>query len=189
MFRPALVPIILSCAAGLSGCGKAPVPAPSAASTPATASVPIQEVMAKSFTPQSNLIWERSGRLYGDDGNLDAALLTAEDWSTLRQAASDMRSAALTLQTATPRTVVAAGVKIQGEGGPGALSPAQIQALIDAAPEAFAAEAGKLVQTSDAFLVAIDSRDAKALDDLSGQLNEVCSSCHMRFWYPDQPAQ
>ena len=38
-------------------------------------------------------------------------------------------------------------------------------------------------------LVAIDSRDAKALDDLSGQLNEVCSSCHMRFWYPDQPAQ
>lgn len=189
MFRPALVSMILCTVAGLAGCAREPAAAPSTSTTPAAASAPIQEVMAGAFTPQSNLIWDLAGKLYDDDGNLDAALLDAQDWSALKQAASDMRAASLALQAGSRRTVVAPGVKIQGEGGPGALTAEQIQALVDAAPEAFAAEAGKLVATSDAILAATESRDAKALDELSGQLNEVCSSCHMRFWYPEQPAQ
>ena len=36
------------------------------------------------------------------------------------------------------------------------------------------------------LVVAIDSKDVAALTDLGGTLDQVCESCHTKFWYPDQ---
>lgn len=143
--------------------------------------------MVESLAPQSNLLWEISAKLYADSGEIDASLLSEQDWSTMRQAAVDMRAVSLVLQDSPP-PVAAPGAKLQGEEGGGALNAAQIQALIDAEPEAFAAEAGKLVKVADEFLTAIEARDGAAIDELSGQLNEACSACHLRFWFPGQSA-
>lgn len=144
--------------------------------------------MVESLTPQSSLLWEIGAKLYADSGEIDATLLSEQDWSAMRQAAADMRAVSLALQSAPPQ-VAAPGAKLQGEEGGGALSAAQIQALIDAEPEAFAAEAGKLVEVAEGFLTAIEARDGAAIDELSGRLNEACSACHLRFWFPDQAAQ
>jgi hypothetical protein len=189
MIRLAPVLILAGCAAGLAACSReaSDVAAPAAAT--ATSSPTLQEVMANAFTPQSNQIWELSGKLYDDEGNLDAALLSDEEWGTLRQLASDMRAAAAGLQDTSGLKVAAPGVKLQGEEAPGAADAAKVQALVDAAPEAFKAEAARLVEVSDAILAAVDARDANALDTLSGQLNEACASCHGRFWYPEQGGQ
>lgn len=183
MVRLALVLALMSCAAGLSGCGRG-----TSTPTAAPASPPIQEVMANAFTPQSNQLWEIAGKLYGEDGNIDPGLLGDEDWAKLKELASGMRAAAESLRNPAGLEVAAPGVKLQGEEAPGALNAAQIKALIDASPDAFAAEAGKLVEVADAILAAIQARDGNALDQLSGRLNEACTSCHTRFWYPEQAA-
>jgi hypothetical protein len=33
---------------------------------------------------------------------------------------------------------------------------------------------------------AIDRRDLDAMLELGGTLDEVCESCHITFWYPNQ---
>lgn len=182
--------LICAGAALLAGCGRGePAASGAAAAGGGSGSPPIQEVMANAFTPQSNLLWELGGKLYDDEGNIVASLLNEPEWATMEKTASEMRAAAVALQTAPRRVVAAPGVTIQGDGGPGALGAAQIQALIDSQPQQFAEEAGKLVEVADGYLAAIKARDGNAIDELSGRLNEACSSCHMRFWYPEQAAQ
>lgn len=143
--------------------------------------------MVESLAPQSSLLWEIGAKVYADSGEIDATLLGDQDWNAMRQAAVDMRAVSLALQDSRP-PVATAGAKLQGEEGGGALNAAQIQALIDAEPEAFAAEAGKLAAVAGEFLTAIEARDGAAIDELSGKLNEVCSTCHLQFWYPGQAA-
>lgn len=46
-----------------------------------------------------------------------------------------------------------------------------------------------MIGISREFVSAAEARDATAIDELSGRLNDVCSACHMRFWYPGQAAQ
>lgn len=183
---PLIIAALACLAAGLAACDRNSATAPVAPpSVPAT----IQESMQQSLTPQSSTLWEISGRLYDPEGNIDATLLTTADWRALQLAASGMRDAAAALQTTSLLRVVAPGAQIQGEGGAGALDAAQIQALVDAQPEAFAAEAGKLVELADRFLAAIAARDGETIDALSAELNEACAACHARFWYPQPPAE
>lgn len=177
-------------AAALGGCK----PHASTASGPESAhdsapQVIIQEVMAKPLTAQSGILWELAGNLYDDSGNLDAAQLDGGQWNTLQTTAAEMRQIALSLGEPSRLKVVADGGKIQSEGTPGALGAAEVQALIDAEPAAFTAEARKLADIAGEFVTAAAARDAQAVDELSGQLNEACSACHLRFWYPGQAAQ
>ena len=43
-----------------------------------------------------------------------------------------------------------------------------------------------LLQTARSVLAAIDAEDPQALVTAGGNLNEVCESCHMTFWYPNR---
>nr|PZN64463.1 MAG: hypothetical protein DIU62_09830 [Pseudomonadota bacterium] len=183
--RPVIVLALACMATSLVGCGRgtSTAPAPATASSP-----PIQEVMANAFTPQSNQLWEISGKVYDDEGNISAAMLSEEDWAALVKVATEMRAAATGLKDTANLQVAAPGVKLQGEEGPGALSATQIKALIDALPQEFAAEADRLIEVADGVLAAVQARDAEKLDELSGVLNEVCTSCHTKFWYPEQEA-
>lgn len=183
MRSPVVVLAMVAIAAGLSGCDRKS----STSTPPAAAPVPpIQEVMANAFTPQSTQLWEIAGKLYDDDGNIDAGLLDDAHWATLSQVATRMRAAAAGLQEVSGLQVAAPGVKLQGEETPGSLGAAQIKALIEAAPQDFAAAAGELVAVADEVLAAVEARDGHRLDELSGRLNEVCTACHTRFWYPEQ---
>ena len=38
---------------------------------------------------------------------------------------------------------------------------------------------------ASASLAAIDKRDANALLEAGGDLDEACENCHKRFWYPE----
>lgn len=160
--------------------------APEATAGTAQSAVPtVHESMTQTFTPQSNRLWELAGNLYGDNG-LDASLLSDAQWQELGTAAQGMRDVASALAEATAVRAAAEGVQIQAEGTAGSPGAAQVQALIDADLNGFREEARKLAKVAGDAAAAAQAHDAAKLDDASNNLNEVCTSCHARFWYAQQ---
>jgi hypothetical protein len=185
-----MVPAVLSLIL-LVACKRPDAPAPTAAApeaAPAAAPSTVFAGMTQVIVPRSALVWELAGNLYDDDGKIDANKLTAQQWQELAQAASAMRDAAASLAQAGKVTVADAGVKLQNEGSPGAFGAAQVQAVIDADMPGFKAEALKLQAVANEIAVAAAARDGVKTDEGSERLNEVCSGCHARFWYPNQPS-
>jgi hypothetical protein len=39
-----------------------------------------------------------------------------------------------------------------------------------------------------AALKAIDEKNASALSDVGGAIDEACENCHTKYWYPTAPA-
>lgn len=172
----------------LPGCGRQDVAtdaAQSAAATPAAATT-VFESMLQTVIPSSNLIWELAGNLYADDGNIDPQKLTEAQWHQVRDAAAAMGDSARQLAEAGNIKTAPAGVKIQNEGTPGAPGAAQVQAAIDADPQGFRSEALILASLADEIATAAAVRDGVKTDDASARLADSCSTCHARYWYPDQ---
>jgi hypothetical protein len=170
----------------LAGC-QPKAEAPDANPATAQAAVPtVHESMTRTFTPESNRLWELAGNLYGDDGALDATRLSDAQWQELATASGRMREVADALAGATSLRVAAEGAMIQAEGTPGAPGAVQVQALIDADINGFREEARKMAAVAGDAAAAAGARDATKLDDASNRLNEVCTSCHSRFWYAGQ---
>lgn len=168
------------CAAGsLAACQRSAGP-------PAAAPTTVIETMNQTFTPQAGKLWELAGALYADNGELDASRLTDSQWQELAGAAASLRDVAGVLAGAALPRVAPEGVKIQNEGLPGALGATEVQALLDADPDGFRQEAGLVATLAADVIAAAAARDAARVDEASNRLNETCTSCHSRFWYPDE---
>jgi len=72
------------------------------------------------------------------------------------------------------------------EAGEGELTPAEIDALIESNRGAWDGFALALLANAKDTIGAIDRRDADAMLDLGGTLDEICEACHTTFWYPNQ---
>lgn len=179
---PRAAPGILALtAAVLAGCQPSPPTPPPAAPAPT-----VFETMNGTFTPQAGRLWELAGALYNDDGELDAAQLSGPQWQELATVAATVQEVAANLAGTQPVRVAPEGVKIQNEDAPEALGASQVQALIDADPQGFREESLKLAAVAADFIAAAAARDAARVDDASSRLNDTCTDCHARFWYPDE---
>jgi hypothetical protein len=145
-------------------------------------------MMTGSIIPASNKIWELSGNLYDDKGNLDAKLLKDAQWQELKDSADKMGATAKALAAATGLKAAPAGAKIQGEGTAGAATAAGVQKALDADPKTFSEHSSKLAAISDEISAAAAAHDAKKTDDAQGRLTDVCGDCHKKYWYPDEAA-
>jgi hypothetical protein len=173
----------------LAGCAKkAEEPAAAPTAAPTAAGGTVFEMMTGSIIPASNKIWELSGNLYDDKGNLDAKLLKDAQWQELKDSAEKMGVTAKALAAATGLKAAPAGAKIQGEGTAGAATAAGVQKALDADPKTFSEHANKLVAISDEIAAAAAAHDAKKTDDAQGRLTDVCGDCHKKYWYPDEAA-
>ncbi len=174
----------------VAGCGqKAEEQANTApASAPADTAPTVFGLMNASIIPGSNKIWELSGNLYDDKGNLDAKQLTDAQWTEIKDAATGISASAKALAGTTGLKVAAPGAKIQAEGTPGSLGAAEVQAAMDADPKAFSEHATQLVAIADEIATAAAAHDAAKTDDAQSRMTEVCGACHQKFWYPNQPA-
>lgn len=183
---------IAGCAFLLVACGQSNVgdtgEVQSDQGAPATAPsrATVWEEMTQVIIPRSTAIWDLAGGLWNDDGKIDASQLKPEQWQQLKDAAQAMHGSASALAAMQKPVVAPAGVKILNEGTAGALGAAEVQAAIDANPQAFQQDAGALVAIAAQLVTAADARDAEKTDALSNQLTEVCGGCHMRFWTPNQ---
>jgi len=152
----------------------------------ATVSRDLHDLMKNVVARQTQVIWDVGNRAQDDQGNPDASKLSADDWSKLVDAAGNVRQVAQTLAQSQHILVAAAGVKIDGEGNPGAPGAKQVQAAIDANPQEFQALSQALARSMDQVAAAAKARDAAKLFDVSGELDQVCENCHVKFWYPER---
>ena len=157
-----------------------------AAQAPGDRPVVLHPVMKNVVAPQANILWDVGNRAMDDDGKADASKIKPADWTGLAAASTAMKNAALQLANAPKVIIAGSGDTLQDGDAPGASTAAQMQSYIDADPKAFAAHARELADVSEEFLQAATARDAAKLTAASGRLDEVCESCHSRFWYPQQ---
>jgi cytochrome c556 len=154
----------------------------------AAAPADLHYLMKNVVAVQTQVIWDLGNRAQDDQGNPDASKLAAADWTKIMDAATKVRQASQTLARADHVLVAAPGVKIEGEGNPGALGAKQVQAAIDADPAAFRTMSQALAASMDQIGAAARVKDAAKLFEVSGALDQVCETCHMKFWYPEQKA-
>jgi cytochrome c556 len=147
----------------------------------------LQLSMKQVLIPQAQIIWNTSNRALDDNGGIDAGQLAPADWKRIGGAAERLEERAKALVGARPLTVAAPGEVVEG-GGTATLSLAQVQALVDARPEAFDAQLRAFADTAAKLGEAAKARDAAALGVEVDRLNQACEACHQEFWYPPEAA-
>jgi hypothetical protein len=166
----------------LTGCSQKPQPPAKAAPAGPVAAASIQEIMKAVIEPASNGVWKLPDSI-GDPASKASASQKDADWLAVRHAAVTLSESA-NLLVMPGRKTVAAGGKIQDEGQAGNLPSAEIQKLIESDPAAFARYAKALQDATLQTMSAIDARNADALIDKGGKIDEACEACHLKYWYP-----
>jgi hypothetical protein len=164
----------------LAACSGRNVPSPTNGALQPVAT--IQELMQAEIDASADEIWDAVATTTTHSGEESTMPRTAEEWQAVRRNALVLIEAA-NLLTLEGRKLSAAPFPAEAAG---ALDSAEIERRIGANRIAFDQYAVQLRQTGRVILSAIDTGDPKALVAAGGALDEVCESCHMTFWYPNQ---
>ena len=149
----------------------------------------LNEVMAGTIDPIADVIWEASSKSYGSDGNAQAGILNSSDWDKIAKAGRDLHDGAMIIAANPDIVAVMPGTKILDEGTvPEAITAAQVEQYVDRDRPGLGQHARELSKIGLDIEAAAKAHDASRTVKLSEDLDEVCESCHKRFWYPDQPA-
>jgi hypothetical protein len=142
----------------------------------------IQELMQVEVDASADSIWDAVETTATGAGEQTKQPRTAREWQEVR------RNALVLIEAANLLTI--AERKLSSTPFPpeamGALNSAQIEQRIAANRGAFNQYAISLRQSAQSLLAAIDAEDPKALVTAGGGLDQVCESCHLTFWYPNQ---
>jgi len=116
------------------------------------------------------------------EGELQRQPHTSDEWQAVRrQAVVLVEASNLLLIEGRPVSAVPFAAEAQG-----ALDSEHITQLIANNRAAFDQFAVALRGGAGAMLKAIDAKDPTALVKAGGALDEICESCHLTFWYPNQ---
>ncbi len=146
------------------------------------------EVMKDKVDKNADALWDVTNPAEGDAAGLDPTKMTDERWAQLEQRATAVQQAALEIATMDPLTVAKPGVKISDEGIPGGHTAAMVQARFDQDPQKLRDLANALAEHTGEIAAGARTHDAAKVGPLIDQLDGVCESCHLEFWYPDQKA-
>jgi hypothetical protein len=167
--------------------------APKAVAAPVVAPLPafnvvggIQDIMSLEVDPSADALWDAVSTEISKSGTKDNHPQTDKQWEELRDRAVVLVEAT-NLLIMDGRHVAREGVqKLDDQGTPGNLSAEQSQQVIDANRNTFVGYAKAMGVVGEQMLKAIDAKNPQALMDAGAALDEVCESCHLKFWYPGQ---
>jgi hypothetical protein len=141
------------------------------------------DLMLDPIASNADALWGAVGSVSTPTGSKDLAPSTDAEWAAVRQKALIVMEAA-NLLVVEGRVVAHPGQTLKDPPGKTDLTPEQAQAAIGKDRAAFVGFAGALQSAVGEMLAAIDKRDVDAYSAAGGTLDEVCESCHQRFWYP-----
>jgi len=181
--------IVLLVVAAMSAACQAPR-AP-AVDPPFRATSTIRELMQSMVAPSAQGLWDSVGRVSDAKGTRDLEPKSAEEWAAVRRhAVALMESTNLLLIPG--RHVAREGQQTlkADDAEPGSeLPPAEIEKRINEAWAAWTLMAHNLHGTAASMLDAIDKKDVARLESTGSDLDAVCESCHLTFWYPQSRAR
>ena len=144
-----------------------------------------REAMVAGVNPAAVAIWDITNEAMDEDGELDPARMDDEAWARLREAAQMLE--AYSRAMAEAEVIRAAGPDLVGSEVPeGVASRAEIQAMIDADPEGFRAEARDLAERARLLVEAARARDVAAAGHRAAEIDVPCQGCHTRYWYKQE---
>ncbi|MXO58497.1 hypothetical protein GRI89_02935 [Altererythrobacter salegens] len=148
----------------------------------------VHDVMVEQIDGNADPIWEITNTALDDTAAIDPARMTDEQWAEVEKRALGVKAGAATLAAMQKLVVIKAGEKISDQDVEGGSSPEKVQGHLDAAPDDFRQFAGVLEAHMGDLATAARNHDAAAATPLVDQLDGVCESCHLEFWYPEQKA-
>lgn len=182
--RVATVLALVLAAAALGACGRSEPPlAPAAAPFKLTAG--IQDIMADMIEPSAEFVWESVSSTVTAEGTEDKQPSTDEEWSEVRRHAIILTESANLLMI-DGRHVAREGKQLDDHGTPGNLTADEAERAIAADRTTFIAFSQALHDAGAALLKAADDKNPQAIVAAGETLDEVCESCHLKFWYPGQ---
>ena len=178
---------ILLAGTALSACDKSAAPEPPPAST-ASAFKPtagIQDIMAELIEPSAEFVWESVSSTVTAEGVEEKQPRTDEEWAEVRRHALILTESA-NLLVVEGRHVAREGKQLDDHGTPGNLTLEQVEQAIAKDRASFVAFSQALHAVGASLLQAADAKDVQAIMTHGETLDEVCESCHLKFWYPGQ---
>jgi hypothetical protein len=145
--------------------------------------VSVKELMRYTIDPISDNIFDAVTYESTKKGVVEVVPKTDEDWEKVKIGAVTLAEAIDLLKL--PRPFAPAGDVNNSTGpNPPELSPAQIQAKVDADPVLWDAKIQALRNAALSVIEIADKRDAKALFEAGEDLDKACENCHLEYWYP-----
>jgi len=165
----------------LAGCAKKP-------EQPAKKTT-LHEVMKEEVDGRGDDVWAVGNRHMTEDAGLDGATMTDADWKKLASAATNLQAAALDLAALPdPIVVVKPGAKIAFEDASWGDSAKSVQHNVDQDPQGVRDLANSLAEHMADLATAANKHDAATAGKLINDLDGICESCHVKYWYPSQRA-
>ena len=149
----------------------------------------LHQIMKTEVDPRADDVWAVGNAHMDKDAGLDGSTMTDADWAKLASTAANLKQGALDLAALPdPIVVVQPGGKIAYQDDPGGDKPEAVQKNVDQDPQGVHDLANALAQHMDDLIAAANKHDAAAAGTLLDQLDGVCESCHVKYWYPSQKA-
>jgi len=146
----------------------------------------IQELMEAIVDPSADAVWDSVGVSLTKDGTVNHQPKDEEEWKQVRLHAVALVEATNLLMM-EGRRLVPQGGKIADDGEEGVLSTETAEQLLKSEHATFVQFAEALHEVSERMLKAVDARQPAEMLAIGEQMDQVCETCHMTFWYPKAP--
>lgn len=152
----------------------------------APAQLTVFEFMTEKVDKDADIIWEIGNKAIDDQAAIDPALMSDEDWTRLGKSATQMAADSRALAAVEHIVVRPVDKRIADEGTAGAPTVEQIEGHIDRDHDLFRSLAESLANHADELASTAARKDHVVAARLINELDGVCESCHLEFWYPEQ---
>ena len=146
------------------------------------AALDVRATMQTEVNPAMLAIWDVGNNALNEEGGIDPALMDAEKWARVAQAADQLAAAGKAMAAAEGYVAAAPD---NGEVAEGEIAMSAVQQHIDADPAGLKQMAAAFAEHSGRLAAAARAQDAKAAGELIAGMDGVCESCHARYWYPE----
>ena len=182
----------------LSACSSKPAPSPAASTAPTLPSpqklwgdlkpiVSVKELMHDMIDPASDLIFDAVKVEIGPTGTVEKVPKTEKDWERIRIGAVTIAEGIYLLKI--PRPFAPQGDENNSRGpAPTELSPAQIQAKLEADPVLWNAKIEALRNVGLEVIEIVSKKNVAELWEAGDNLDQACEGCHIQYWYPGDKA-
>ena len=187
--RPAWLLFVPVASLALAIACRATAVTPAARESPYQPSSTVREIMQSVVAPSAQGLWDSVGTISNAKGTFNLEPRTDAEWADVRRhAIALVESTNLLVIPGRHIARVEADTLRAEDADPGAeLHPAEIEKRVAANWPAWIAMAHTLHDAATNMLQAIDKKDASALESTGSDLDGVCESCHLVFWYPPRP--
>jgi hypothetical protein len=179
--------IVALCAMGCSSSKSAPAPPPPVLWGDLKPVVSVKELMRDMIDPASDFVFDSISTVTSKKGVVETEPRTDAEWEKVRFGAVTMAEGIYLLKI--PRPFAPPGDENNSTGPePEELSPAQILAKLKADPVLWNAKIEALRNVGLEVLEIVKKKDANALWQAGGDLDDACEGCHLEYWYPGDRA-